>query len=320
MIRTAIFSAAIGLLAAQTAPLHAAGGEHIHIERQDWTFAGMTGYFDRAQLQRGFKIYNEVCSACHGMNRLYFRNLGQPGGPEFSAEQVEAIAASKEVQDGPNDDGEMFMRPGRPADRFPPRWKNAKEAAAANNGAIPPDLSLMAKARTTESGAPWYLMPVSMARDLATQYQEHGPDYLHALLTGYQDPPSYVRGPDGKLTKLKDGETAEKAEQCIGVEPGEDGKPDVCKPLGDGLNYNRAYPGHQIAMVNPLSDGVVSYGDGTPETVEQYARDVTAFMMWAAEPKLEERKKLGLKVLLYLIILSALLYLSYKAIWRDIKH
>jgi cytochrome c1 len=284
MARTRKILAALALSSAALigGGAHAAG-EAPEIARQEWTFGGMTGYFDRAQLQRGFKVYNEVCAACHGMNRMYFRNLGEPGGPEFSEAQVEAIAASKEVQDGPNDDGEMFTRPGKPSDRFPPRWKNAKEAAAANNGAVPPDLSLMAKARTAYREAPWYLVPVNMAVDVATQYQEQGPDYLYALLTGYVDPPADMK-------------------------------------MGENMNYNAAYPGHQIAMANPLSDGVVSYGDGTPETVDNYARDVTAFMMWAAEPKLEERKKLGLKVLLYLVILSVLLYLSKKVIWSRAGH
>ncbi len=312
----AAFAAALG---ASTAPVHAAG-EAAEIERQKWTFSGMTGYFDRAQLQRGYKVYKEVCSACHSMKFMYFRNLGQPGGPEFSAEQVEAIAASVEVEDGPNDDGEMFMRPGKPSDKFPPRFKNDKEAAAANNGAVPPDLSLMAKARTIESNAAWYMFPVNMVKDLATQYQEAGPDYLHALLMGYEDPPSYQRDGSGRLIPVKEGETVANAEQCVSVERGEGTAPDVCVPLGEGLNYNRAYPGRQIAMVQPIDDGVVDYEDGTPATLENYSKDVTAFMMWAAEPKLEERKKLGLKVLLYLIILSGLLYLSKRALWRNIDH
>lgn len=269
--------------AASSGPVIAAGGEPIEIERQDWTFGGITGHFDRAQLQRGYKVYKEVCAACHNMKFMYFRNLSQPGGPEFSAEQTEAIAASVEVEDGPNDEGEMFMRPGKPSDRFPLRFKNDKEAAAANNGAVPPDLSLMAKARTVETHAAWYMFPVNMAKDLATQYQESGPDYLHALLTGYVDPPADMQ-------------------------------------MSEGMNYNKAYPGHQIAMVNPLSDGVVEYEDGTPATVENYSKDVTAFLMWSAEPKLEERKKLGLKVILYLIILSALLYLSKRALWRNVDH
>ncbi|MDZ4790765.1 MAG: cytochrome c1 [Hyphomicrobiales bacterium] len=291
-----------------------------NVAKQDWTFGSMTGYFDRAQLQRGYKVYKEVCSACHGMKFMYFRNLSQPGGPEFSAEQTEAIAASVEVEDGPNEEGAMFMRPAKPSDKFPLRFKNDKEAAAANNGAVPPDLSLMAKARTVETHSAWYMFPVNMVTDLATQYQEAGPDYIHALLTGYDDIPSYQRDGSGRLTQVKAGETVPNAEQCVAVQRGEGSDPDVCTPLGDGLNYNRVYPGHQIAMVNPLSDGVVDYEDGTPATLDNYSKDVTAYLMWSSERKLEERKKLGLKVLLYLIILTGLLYLSKRALWRDVEH
>ncbi len=306
-------------LSASIAPAWAAG-EAVEVERQKWTFGGMTGYFDRAQLQRGYKVYKEVCSGCHSMKFVSFRNLSEPGGPEFSREQTEAIAASVEVPDGPNDEGEMFMRPGKPSDKFPLRYKNAREAAAANNGAVPPDLSLIAKARTVETLSAWYMFPVNMAKDLATQYQEAGPDYIRALLLGYGDVPSYQRDGSGRLTPVKAGETAAKADQCVSVQRGEGTDPDICTPLGEGLNYNHVFPGHQIAMVKPIDDGAVDYDDGTPATLDNYSKDVTAFLMWSAEPKLEERKRLGLKVLLYLIILSGLLYLSKRALWRDIDH
>jgi cytochrome c1 len=274
--------AVLGLALAIPQPVSAAGGA-VEIERQEWTFGGMFGYFDQAQLQRGFKVYYNVCASCHSMNLLYYRNLSQPGGPEFSEEQMKAIAASVEVTAGPNDDGEMFTRPGLPTDRFKAPHENEKAAAAANNGVAPPDLSVIAKARTVERDAAWYMFPVNLISDLATQYQEQGPDYIYALLTGYVDPPEGFQ-------------------------------------LSPGTHYNRVYPGHQIAMPNILSDDIVEYGDGTPQTAEQYARDVTAFLMWAAEPKLEERKQLGIKVIIYLIILSLLLYLSKRALWRNIEH
>ena len=253
------------------------------VPREDWTFKGITGYFDKAQLRRGYLVYKNVCSACHGMRLLYYRNLSQPGGPEFSEASVKQFAADAQVTDGPDDNGEMFTRPGKPSDHFVSPFPNAKAAAAANGGAEPPDLSLMAKARAIEQAQAWYLEPFDWLHDIVTAYQEQGPDYIHALMTGYTDPPKGV-------TVLS------------------------------GMYYNSIFPGHQIAMPPPLSDGLVTYDDGTPATVENYARDVSAFLMWAAEPKLEERKRMGLKVMIYLAILSALLYLSKRALWRDVEH
>jgi cytochrome c1 len=257
--------------------------EPVAIEKQDWTFGGLTGHFDRAQLRRGYMVYKGVCSACHGMRLLSYRNLSEPGGPEFSEENVEQFAADAQVTDGPNDDGEMFQRPGKPADRFVGPYANDKAAAAAQNGAVPPDLSVMAKARTYERHAAWYLEPTVWVSDLFSTYQEAGPDYIVGLLKGYSDPP-----------------------------------PDLS--MAPGMNYNKAFPGHQIAMPMPLSDGQVDYADGTPATVDNYAKDVAAFLMWTAEPKLEERKRMGLKVLVYLVILSGLLYLSKRAVWRNVEH
>ncbi|MGB0087612.1 MAG: cytochrome c1, partial [Rhodomicrobiaceae bacterium] len=253
------------------------------VPREDWTFKGVTGYFDKAQLRRGYLVYKNVCSACHGMRLLDYRNLSQPGGPEFSEASVKQFAADAQVTDGPDDNGEMFTRPGKPSDHFVSPFPNAKAAAAANGGAEPPDLSLMAKARAIEQAQAWYLEPFDWLHDIVTAYQEQGPDYIHALMTGYTDPPKGV-------TVLS------------------------------GMYYNSIFPGHQIAMPPPLSDGAVTYDDGTPATVENYARDVSAFLMWAAEPKLEERKRMGLKVMIYLAILSALLYLSKRALWRDVEH
>ena len=278
----AAICAALAVASSQTSL--AAGGPAIKIERQDWTFGGMFGYYDQLQLQRGFKVYQSVCAACHGMNLMFYRNLGQPGGPEFPEAVVRQIAAEATVRDGPNDEGEMFERPGIPSDRFVWAFRNEKEAAAANNGVMPPDLSVIAKARTIESDAAWYMFPFEMLRDIFTQYQEAGPDYIYALLTSYADEPP------------------------AGFE------------LAPGTAYNAVYPGNQIAMANPLADGLVEYGDGTPETVQQYAKDVTAFLAWAAEPHLEERKKMGLRVILYLTILTLLLYLSKRALWRNVEH
>lgn len=261
-------------------PAHAAS-EEPEIAKQPWSFSGVTGHYDRAQLQRGFQVYQEVCAACHGMRLLRYRNLGEPGGPEFSADAVKAIAAAVEVPDGPNDDGEMFERPGRPADAFRSPYANDNEARAVNGGALPPDLSVMAKARSIPTHAAF--APLGWARDIIAGYQEGGPDYLHALMTGYEDAPE-------------------------GTE------------MAEGMHYNAAFAGHQIAMPSPLSEDLVDYTDGSPKTVDQYSRDVSAYLMWAAEPKLEERKRLGLRVLIYLIILAVLLYLTKRLIWSKLEH
>ena len=231
--------------------------------RQSWTFSGPFGYFDRAQLQRGFQVYKEVCSTCHSLS-IPFRTLAQPGGPEYSEGQVKALAASYKVKDGPDDKGEMFERPGRPSDMFPPPFPN-EQAAAAALGKAPPDMALLAKARKYERGFPLFLI------DPLIQYQELGTDYIYAILNGY--------------TKDDDG------------------------------NWNEYYPGHKIAMPKPLSDGAVQYTDGSPQTVQQYAKDVSAFLMWAAEPTLEQRKKIGFRVMVFLIVFAGLLYFTKKRIW-----
>jgi cytochrome c1 len=246
-------------------------------ETQSWTFAGPLGHFDKGQLQRGFKVYREVCASCHSLNLVAFRNLAEEGGPGFTEGQVKNLANEYKVQDGPNDDGEMFERPGTPADRFPKVFPNEQAARAANGGAYPPDLSLMAKARTYERGFPHFLI------DIVTQYQELGPDYLYTLLTGYVEKPE-----------------------------GEEEKP--------GLHYNKQFPGHWIAMAKPLSDGQVEYTDGSPATVDQYARDVVAFMMWTAEPHLEARKRLGLISIIFLIVLTTLLYFTKKRVWKNVAY
>jgi cytochrome c1 len=260
--------------------VHAAG-DTFDPPRQTWSFSGPFGNFDNNQLQRGFQVYQNVCAACHSMTGLSFRNLTEKGGPEFKPEQIKELAAKWPIQvkDGPNEKGEMYERPARPNDRFPSPHANPVAAAAANGGAAPPDLTVMAKARTYTRGFPTFIF------DIFTQYQEQGPDYVYALLAeGY----------------LKDGE-----------------KPPI--PVEDGLNYNKYMAGQKIAMAAPLSDGQVEYTDGSPATRQQYAKDVTAFLMWAAEPKLEERKQLGFNVMAFLILFAGLLYFTKKKIWADVK-
>lgn len=272
----ALASASVGALAA---------GPAIEIEKVQWPFSGIRGQFDKAQLQRGFQVYKEVCAACHGLNRIYFRNLTQPGGPEFSEEAVKALAAEwpNQITDGPNDEGAMFERPARLPDPIRGPYKNEKEARSVQNGAYPPDLSLITKARSVERHAHWTVHPFLMLGDVAKGYQEGGADYMHALLTGYVDAPADVT-------------------------------------VGEGMYYNKAFPGHQLAMPPPLSDGVVTYQDGTPATVESYSRDVTAFLSWAADPTHDQRKRIGWQVLLYLLVTTVLLYLGKKRIWANIKH
>lgn len=240
---------------------------------QDWTFAGPFGHYDKGQLQRGLKVYKESCAGCHSMHSVAFRNLQDLG---YTDAQVRAIAAEYQIQDGPNADGEMFERAGLPSDRFPSPFANKEAAAASNNGAAPPDFSLIAKARAVERGFPTFVF------DVFTQYAEGGPDYIYNLLVGYTD------------------------EVPEGVE------------VPEGAYYNPHFiAGPALAMPPPLSDDVVTYDDGSPQTVDQYARDVSAFLMWAAEPHLEQRKQTGFVVLVFLILFGGLLYLTKKKIWAD---
>lgn len=239
-----------------------------------WSFSGPFGTFNRAQLQRGFQVYREVCSNCHSL-AIPFRTLSQKGGPEFSEAEVKALAAEYKVQDGPNDQGEMFERPALPSDNIPYAFANPQAAAAAI-GAAPPPMRTLAKARTYERGFPYFLF------DVFTQYQEEGPDYIHALLNGYEDPP-----------------------KGITVEP--------------GLNWNKYFPGHKLAMVKPLSDDQVTYADGSPQTVEQYSKDVVAFLTWASDPTLEERKRIGFRVMIFLAVFLVLLVYVKKKLWADLE-
>ena len=232
--------------------------EKVDLMTTDWTFKGLFGKFDRASLQRGYQVYTEVCAACHSMKYLSYRNLMEGGGPEFSEAQAKAIAAQFEITDGPNSEGEMFQRPAKLSDKFVMPYPNAKAAQAANGGAYPPDMSVLAKAR------------------------KGGVDYLYSLLLGYEDPP-------------------------IGVS------------LDEGVHYNKFMYGNKIKMPKPLEDDLIEYSDGTPATEEQMAKDVVTFLMWSAEPHLEARHKMGFKAIIYLIILTLLVYLSMRKIWSRVK-
>ncbi len=245
-----------------------------HPRHVKWSFAGPFGHWNIAQLQRGLKIYKDVCAACHSMHLVAFRDLAALG---YSEDQIKAFAAEYTIHDGPNDSGDMFDRPGRPSDRFPSPFANTEAAAAANNGAPPPDFSLLAKARGIERGFPTFVF------DVFTQYAEGGPDYIYSLLTGYEDPPAGFEVPEGG-------------------------------------HYNPYFAGAAVlAMPPPLSDGLVEFSDDAPQTVDQYAKDVAAFLMWASEPKLVERKALGFRVMAFLLLFAALMYLTKKKVWAELK-
>lgn len=239
------------IMAAPLSVAHAAGDAE-HAPELEWSYDGVFGTYDRAALQRGFKVYREVCAACHSMNRVYYRNLSDLG---YSDAQIKAIAAEYSVTDGPNDEGEMFERPGKPSDRFVAPYAN-KQAATYANGAYPPDFSLIAKAR------------------------HNGPDYVAALMVGYQD-----------------GHGHEALE---------------------GKYWNKYFPGHVISMAPPLMEGQVAYPDGTEETVAQYGKDVAHFLAWASEPKLEARKRTGIKVFLFLLVFAGIMYAVKKKIWANV--
>ena len=222
--------------------------------KTNWSFKAIFGTFDRASLQRGYQVYQEVCSGCHSAQYLSYRNLSEKGGPEFSVEEAKAIAAQFEVEDGPNSDGEMFTRLGRLSDKFVKPYPNVEASTAANGGAYPPDMSVLAKAR------------------------KGGADYIYSLLLGYEEAPT-------------------------GFE------------LDEGVYYNKYMSGNRIKMLAPLSDGLVEYSDGTQSTTAQMAKDVTTFLVWAAEPHLESQHRMGFKVIIYLIILLTLVYMSKQKVW-----
>jgi len=240
-----MFASAIAARAADESP---------QLPRQQWSFDGVFGTYDRASLQRGFQVYKEVCSVCHPVKHLHFRDLTDIG---YGEDEVKAIAAGYQVTDGPNDEGQMYQRPGRPSDPIPGPFPNDQAARAANNGALPPDQSLIVKARPG------------------------GPDYVYGILTGYKEPPANFN-------------------------------------LLPGMNYNEFFPGHQIAMPPPLGDNAVTFADGVPATVPQMAHDVTSFLTWAAEPRLEDRHRTGFKVTLFLVVTAGVFYAAKRKIWAPI--
>ena len=244
--------------AAQEEGESAAVGHGVEIAEQDWSWNGVFGGFDQSQLQRGYLVYEQVCSACHGISLLAFRHLHALG---FNTEQVDAIAANypRQVPDIDQDTGEPITRPGRAEDRFPAPFPNPVAASFANGGALPPDLSVITKARVA------------------------GADYIYALMTGYHEAPEGVNVPDGRY-------------------------------------YNAAFVGGVIAMAPPLSDGMIEYIDGTPNTVDQMSRDVAAFLTWAGEPSLVARKELGVKVILFLVVLAGIAYAVKRKVWSDVEH
>jgi cytochrome c1 len=250
-IAAAVALAAGPALAADTATVQ----EAPKLPEYPWSFDGPFGHFDGATLRRGFTVYHQVCSACHALSGIAYRNLAGIG---LTPAEIGKLASEAEVQDGPNDQGDMFTRPGRPADHIVPPFPNEQAARAANGGAYPPDLTLIVKAR------------------------KGGPDYVYSLLTGFPDnPPPGVK-------------------------------------VGDGLYYNAYFPGHQIAMPPPLSEGAVEYADGTPATVQQMAHDVVTFLTWTASPELEARKRMGIKVLIFLVVLTGLLFALKRQIWSKL--
>ena len=233
-------------------------GANSNYLKTDWSFEGIFGPFERDSLQRGYQVYQEVCSGCHSVQHLSYRNLSEEGGPEFSIEEAKVIAAQFEVEDGPNSDGEMFMRPARLSDKFVSPYPNIEASTSANGGAYPPDMSVLTKARAG------------------------GADYIYSLLMGYEDPP-----------------------------PGFE--------LDDGVYYNKYMAGNKIKMSAPLMDGIVEYADGTEATVAQMSKDVTTFLVWAAEPHLEAQHRMGFKTIIYLIVLITLVYMSKQKVWASFE-
>lgn len=244
----------LGLLLAAPAAALAQGHEAVRGPKQSWSFDGPFGTFDRASLQRGFQVYKEVCSNCHSMKEMYYRNLTGIG---LTEEQVKAVAGAVEVPGGTDDAGNPVERPAVPSDHFRSPYANDKAARAANNGVLPPDQSLIQKAR------------------------EDGSNYIFGLLTGYRDAPPDRKAPEGQY-------------------------------------YNLYFPGNFLAMPPPLQEGAVTFADGTPATVEQMARDVTQFLTWTSNPEMEQRKRMGVKVVLFLTLMTGLTIAVKKKVWKDV--
>ncbi len=248
--------AGFALLAGSALVVPAPAEETITLPKQNWSFEGLFGTYDLAAAQRGFQVYAEVCSNCHSMDQMFYRNLSGIG---LSAAQIKSIAAGFDVPLGLNDAGEPVTGPATPSSRFRAPFPNEKAARAVNGGALPPDLSLIVNARVG------------------------GPDYVYDLLTGFADPPAGMK-------------------------------------MQEGMNYNKYFPGHQIAMRQPLSDGQVEYADGTKNTLEQEAHDVVTFLSWVSNPELVERKKMGVRIALFLVLMTGVTYAVKRQIWADVDH
>lgn len=273
------------------APVAAVAAEADHPPKLDWSFEGPLGTFDQASVQRGFQVYKDVCASCHVLRHLAYRHLGERGGPfvasgKFNAATgawedihlgpprhggklmpagdnpyIRAIAGEAQITEIDRTNGQEITRAGRPSDRFVSPYTNPYQAQALY-GVAPPDLSLIIKAR------------------------KDGPNYVHAILTGYRDPPAGETPPGGAAN----------------------------------LSYNKYFAGHWISMAQPLTEDRVAYSDGTQATVPRMAADVVAFLAWASEPKQTDRKRAGFVVMIYLTILAGLLYVAYRQVWRDVKH
>ena len=249
-----------------------------------WSFEGPFGHYDQEQLQRGYKVYHEVCSSCHAMSMVAFRNLGDQGGPFWDPKypnpndnpQVKSIAKDFQIADIDSDTGDAIKRPGITADYFPAPFANDAAARASNGGALPPDMSLLAKAR------------------------EGGPAYIYSIVTGDNaHVPAGLTVPAGKYY-----------DAYIAGDLGANWKGDP----------NHVPTGGFIAMPPPLTDGKVTYDDGKAATVAQEAKDVAAFLEWAADPKMEERKESGVAVMIFLLLFAGITYASYRNIWRKVGH
>jgi len=308
-----IFSAAVGALALTMTASAAGGAKHAHAPEKGWSFASPTGQLDKKAMQRGYQVYREVCASCHGMKLLSYRNLGEKGGPFYDElypnandnPLVKAFAAEDEILDPvPDDAGDYVYRPARPSDTFRSPYPNEQAARAANGGAYPPDLSVITKARGHgEPGS--------------------GASYVYSLMTGYPDPDKIKtkKGEDGlnvNYIEFDKGETVGTLIQPTGQ---------YYNPYmaGDSSANWQGDPRHvpyggTLAMAPQLSDGRVEYMDGTEATVSQMASDVAHFLQWAGEPHIDQRKKLGLPVMLYLLFFAVLLWFSYKRIWRNVDH
>lgn len=255
MIKNAVVGLVVASILSFAAVQGWANSDQHPPKKMVWPFDGVFGHVDIQSAQRGFQVYKQVCAGCHSLKRLSYRNLADIG---FTEAEIKALASDVRVVDGPNDEGEMFERPGLASDHFVAPFANDQAARAANGGALPPDLSLIVKAR------------------------RNGPDYIYSLLTGYEE------APHGEV-------------------------------MPDGMHYNAYFPGKKIAMPAPLTEGAVTYQDGTTASVEQMSRDVVTFLQWAAEPEMAQRKELGFKVMVYLGIFTVLFYLGKRIVWRDVK-